>query len=235
MIRIAVVEDEDAYAETLLGFIRRYVGETKEAITAERFCDGTSFIDEYRGAFEIVLLDIAMPHMNGLEVARRLRAADSTVCLIFITTLAKYAIRGYEVNALDFLVKPVGYDLFRIKLQKAIACCRRSEEETFCIVTATEMRRVHFADIRYVESDKHYLLFHLADRSLRARGTMRDIKERFDRNGFAAIRNSILVNLAHVDGFQGGEVTVGGEVLPIARSCKAEFLQALAAWVGKGG
>ena len=233
MIRIAVVEDDDAYAQTLAGYIRRYVAETKEAPACERFADGMTFLEEQRGGFDIVLLDIAMPHMNGLEAAKRLRAQDENVCIIFITTLAKYAIRGYEVNALDFLVKPVEYELFRIKLQKALAHCRRSRAETFGIVTAGELRRVRFADISFVESDKHYLVFHVGKDELRARGSMRDIREQFLRNGFAAIRNSTLVNLAHVDGFTGSEVTVGGTVLPIARSSKAEFLQALAAWVGK--
>ena len=228
MIRIAVVEDEDTYAEVLLDYIRRFADETKEPLAAERFCDGMSFLEDYRGAFDIVLLDIAMPHMNGLEAARRLRAVDAAVCLIFITTLAKYAIRGYEVNALDFVVKPVEYDLFRIKLQKALAFCRRNREETYDILTATEMRRVRFADIRFVESEKHYLLFHTKKEVLRARGSMRDIAELFGKNGFAPIRNSILVNLAYVEGFRAGEVTVGGEVLPVAHSCKAEFLQALA-------
>ena len=161
MIRIAVVEDDDAYAQTLAGYIRRYVAESKEALACERFADGMTFLEEQRGGFDIVLLDIAMPHMNGLEAAKRLRAQDENVCIIFITTLAKYAIRGYEVNALDFLVKPVEYELFRIKLQKALAHCRRSRAETFGIVTAGEMRRVRFADISFVESDKHYLIFHV--------------------------------------------------------------------------
>lgn len=233
MLRIAVVEDEDTYAETLLGYIRRYVGESKETISAERFSDGANFVDEYRGAFDIILLDIAMPHMNGLEVAKRIRAADENVCLIFITTLAKYAIRGYEVRALDFLVKPVAYELFRLKLKRAIEVCGRNETNTFCIAAPTGMSRVRFADIRYIESDKHYLLFHIGKDILRARGAMRDIRPRFERNGFVAIRNYTLVNLAYVEGFAGSEVTVDGEVLSIARSCKTEFLQALAAWVGK--
>lgn len=65
-------------------------------------------------------MDIAMPQMNGLETAKRLRAVDKNVCLIFITTLAQYAIKGYEVDALDFLIKPVRFDLFSIKLEKQL-------------------------------------------------------------------------------------------------------------------
>lgn len=92
--------------------------------------------------FDIVLMDIAMPHMNGLEAARRLRGIDSSVCLIFITTLAQYAIRGYEVDALDFLVKPVQYELFRLKLEKALYYISKTTSASYAIVTAAGMRRV---------------------------------------------------------------------------------------------
>ena len=121
-----------------------------------------------------------------------------------------------------------------MKLQKGLAHCGRSRAETFGIVAAGELRRVRLADISCVESDKHYLIFHVGKDELRARGSMRDIREQFLRNGFAAIRNSTLVNLAHVAGFAGGAVTVGGAVLPLARSSTAAFLQALAPRVGQG-
>ncbi|MBR1813100.1 MAG: response regulator transcription factor [Lachnospiraceae bacterium] len=120
MIRIAVVEDEKEYSDQLFSYLERFRKETHQAVSAELFCDGMSFLDEYKGDFDIVFMDIAMPHMNGLEAAKKLRQVDGIVCLIFITTLAQYAIRGYEVDALDFLVKPVTYELFRLKLEKAL-------------------------------------------------------------------------------------------------------------------
>lgn len=233
MIKAAIVEDDDDYAEVLLGYIQRYTGETKESIVCERFSDGANFIDDYRGRFDIVFMDIAMPHMNGLEAAKRLRAQDGNVCLIFITTLAKYAIRGYEVSALDFLVKPVEYDLFRTKLQKAVEYCRRNADNSVCLFCSDGMRRINYSGISYVESDRHYIIYHTDGGELRTRGTMRAVKEQLEGKGFAAIRNSTLVNLAHVSRFHGNEVTVDGEVLPIARAAKKEFLQALAAWMGK--
>ena len=233
MIRVAIVEDDNVYAENLQDYIRRYVSETKEAISCERFSDGVNFIDDYRGGFDIVFMDIVMPHMDGLETAKRLRAANEDVCLIFITTLAKYAIRGYEVNALDFLVKPVEYDLFKIKLKKAVDHCRRNADRTLCISGIDGMRRVNYSDIMFVESDKHYIVYRTVDGEIRARDTMRAVSKRLSDKGFAAIRNSTLVNLAHVSRFHGNEVTIGGEVLPIARSAKKEFLQALASWMGK--
>lgn len=233
MIKVAVVEDDTEYAQILLSYIRRYTEETKEAIACERFSDGANFIDDYRGRFDIVFMDIAMPHMNGMEAAKRLRAQDENVCLIFITTLAKYAIRGYEVSALDFLVKPVEYDLFRTKLQKAVEYCRRNADNSVCVFCSDGMRRINYSEISYVESDRHYIIYHTESGEFRTRGTMRAVKEQLEGRGFAAIRNSTIVNLAHVSRFRGNEVTVDGEVLPIARAAKKEFLQALAECMGR--
>ena len=101
MISIAIVEDQAELSNTLLSYIRRYMAETHEAIEAKVFCDGAPFIDE---CFQIVFMDIAMPNIDGQEAARRLREIDNVVCLIFITSLAQYAIRGFEVSALDFVL-----------------------------------------------------------------------------------------------------------------------------------
>lgn len=235
MIRIAIVEDETSYQELLSSYIHRYMEETNQALTVTVFSNGLNFIEDYHGDFDIVLLDIAMPHMNGLEAAKRLREKDECVCLLFVTTLANYAIRGYEVNALDFIVKPVEYDLFSLKLKKAIQYCCRNKENVYSIVTPTEIHKVSFNNILYIESDKHYLVFSLeSGNKIRTRGSMKDIADTFQGNGFAFIRNSILVNLACVDSFKGNEVVVGKETLPIARSCKAEFLSSLASFLGHG-
>ena len=130
MIHIAIVEDEKEFAQTLQDYIQRYMAETHTAIQTDTFHDGMSFLDEYSGKYQIVFMDIAMPHMNGMDTAERLRKVDSNVCLIFITSLAQYAIRGYEVEALDFIVKPVAYDLFKIRLEKAISRIRTADYYT---------------------------------------------------------------------------------------------------------
>lgn len=234
MITIAVVEDEKEYSDVLLEYIARFSKETHIAVNAEVFGDGASFIDEYSPRFDIVLMDIAMPHLNGMEAAKRLREKDKTVCLIFITTLANYAIRGYEVNALDFLVKPPTYELFKIKLEKAIAVSNKNAELTYTIAAPTEMRRVPLSEIIYIESNKHYLIFHTISGEFRMRSTMREVTEFFTTNGFAFLSGSLLVNLTHVDSFKGNDISICGEVLPITRIYKAAFLQALAKSVGGG-
>ena len=158
---------------------------------------------------------------------------DEQVCLIFITTMAQYAIKGYEVNAFDFLVKPVSYDLFKIKLDKVRSYLKRNKSASFAVRGVGAVRMVQLADIKYVESVKHYLFFHTDGEELKMRGTLGEIKPLFKANGFAEINRSLLVNLAYVEGYTLSEITVGGEALPLSRVYKAEFLDALTSFIGR--
>ena len=101
MIRIAVVEDEEKYYRVLKGYLDRYGTESNEKIEVVWFENGAVFLEQFHSDFDIILLDIEMPVMDGLSVARDVRKADDYVIIIFITNMAQYAIHGYEVNALD--------------------------------------------------------------------------------------------------------------------------------------
>lgn len=234
MIKVAIVEDEKEYSDQFTAYLERFRQETHNEIQSTVFSNGMNFIDEYTGNFDIVLMDIAMPHMNGLEVAKHLRDIDGSVCLIFITTLAQYAIRGYEVDALDFLVKPVQYELFRLKLEKAFYYIDKATPVFYTIVTAAGMRKMRLSEIRYIESAKHYLIFHTAKGEHKMRGSMKEITGFFAANGFAHINSSLLVNLSYVDAIQGNEVTVENTVLPVARIYKSEFVKKLTTYLGGG-
>ncbi|MCD8294772.1 MAG: LytTR family DNA-binding domain-containing protein [Clostridia bacterium] len=236
MIKVAVVEDEKRWADEFTDYVRRYFKERMEVPEICVFGDGVDFISDYKEGYDLILMDIDMPGMDGLEAAKRLREVDEGACLIFITMLARYAIKGYEVSAFDFIVKPVSYDLLKIKLDKAMVYInRRNEAPSFVVQGAGTMKKVLLSEIKYVESIKHYLYIHTLDGELKMRGSMSDIADQFLSNGFAGINRSLIVNLAYVTGYDATDVNVAGERLPLSRVYKADFLNALTRHIGKEG
>lgn len=117
-MRIAIVEDEKAYRNTLLEYLRQFQEESGMDIEVKEYENGNLIMWDYRPYYDAVFMDIEMPGMDGMEAARCIRKVDEQVIIVFITNVARYAVQGYEVGALDFIVKPVTYTSFKMKMQK---------------------------------------------------------------------------------------------------------------------
>lgn len=235
MLNIAIVEDDAASAKLLERYVQKYFQETGDAYRLELFSDGLQFISDYIGNANVVFMDIEMPHLDGMTTAKKLRAIDSTVSLIFVTNMAKYALKGYEVDALDFMLKPVEYFNFSLKMDKAVRIQKKYSDASFLVETADGAVKLNVSEIMYVESDRHFVIYHTESGDYRTRATMTETEARLAPKGFARAANSYLVSLAHVAMATGGEVRVGKSVLPISRGCKKSFLDALSVYYSKAG
>ena len=106
-MKIAIVEDEIQYVNQLENQIKKYAIDKGVEIDTTIFSDGMSFIENYKPIYDAILMDIEMPHLDGMAAASELRRVDEDVPLMFITNAPQYAISGYKVRAIDYVIKPV--------------------------------------------------------------------------------------------------------------------------------
>ena len=232
MIRTAIVEDEDVAANLLSEYISRYADKKGETFSVERFSDGIEFIEKYSGKYDIVFMDIEMKHMDGLEAAKRLRKVDSLVTLIFVTNMARLAVKGYEVDALDFIVKPVRYDDFSFRLDKAVSRIKRNEDKSLLIgLSGGGLAKISVSSIKYIEIMKHNVIFHTEEGNYETYGTLKKIEEQLGEC-FARCNSCYLVNLKFVNYVRDFVCDVDGEKLKVSQPKKKEFVQALNNYIG---
>ena len=234
MLRIAVVDDELAMREQLCGYVRQYAEENHLAVEVVPFADGAAIAMPYQTGFDIIMLDVDMPLLGGMPTAERIREEDKNVVLMFITNMAQCAIHGYEVDALDYMLKPVGYTTFAQRLSRALSRMRRRERTYITVPIKGGAMKLAVEDITFVESQGHRLIYHTAEDEYVSAGTIKDAEEKLEGYHFFRSNKGYLLNLAHVDGIQDNCALVGEHKLLISRSRKAPFLEALTAYMGGG-
>lgn len=235
MYRIGIAEDEEQALERLQEFLSRYAGEHSMEIAVTPFSDGQDLVEGYRPIYDLLLIDIEMPRMNGMEAAGKIRRTDPLVPIIFVTNLARYAVRGYEVGAIDFVVKPVSYYAFAMKLRRALALIEGRQERSLIFPLRDGFRRVSEGEIRYIEINGHQMTVHLKEESFVVSGTLRKIEEQVTPGRFARCNSCYLVNLSFVSAVEGDEVTVGGDRLRCSRPKRKAFLEAVTNYMGVWG
>lgn len=224
MIRIAIVEDELIYVHQLQEYITRYEKERKKQIKITVFSDGEDITDKYSGGYDIILMDIQMQYMDGMTAAEKIRTMDHEVIIMFITNMTQYAIRGYEVDALDYVVKPVEYFAFSQKLDKAIARIRKQDVSYITISTEDGLQKIIISDIYYIESQGHNAIFRTVKADYISRVALKEIEGNLEKHGFYRCGKGYLVNMRQVDGISGGNCVVQGDKIPISRAKKKEFM-----------
>lgn len=232
MLRIAIVEDETNQARKLLDYVERYSSDCGVGIDAFHYDSGLTFLEEYREGFDAVFLDIGMPMMDGMECAHKLRERDENVMIIFVTSMAQYAIKGYEVNAIAYMLKPVLYEEFAVKLAKVVRNVQRRDRATYTIVRKDATNILNVRDIIYIEVFDHNLVFHTADAEYEVYGKLSILEEdeRFAR--FVKISKSHLVNCIHITTINKDTLIAGGKLLPLTRRRRKECLEKTAGIMG---
>ena len=232
MVKIAIVEDDSQYIDTLKEYIARFMRENGVSIDLKIFTDGKQIVFDYEPMYDIILMDIEMPGLDGMSAAEKIREVDKDVIIIFITNMAQYAIKGYQVRARSYILKPVNYYSFEMELKEAVGTLAKKKNDALLLPGEDGLVKVMVGDIYYLESQKHQMLIHTKSGVIQIRETMKNMEEKLAEYYFERCNVSYLINLSHVNGIVSDCVDVEGEQLPISRQKRKGFIAALSNYVG---
>ncbi len=237
MISIALLDDERSALDETRSCLDRYFKEINEEVSINEFQDPSLFLKNYSLKYDIIFLDIQMAERNGMDVAKKIREIDTISIIVFVTNMANLAVKGYEVDASDFIVKPLEYFSFKIKMNRIMERARQNREiGSILVQTEDGKMKIRPSSIRYVEVFKHKLIYHLDDGNFQAYGSLSQVENELGKD-FSRCANCYLVNLRYVKKIDGYNLYLAGEKdneLQISRSKKKGFMDDLNAYIGKG-
>ena len=235
MIKIAIVEDEIEMANDLKRYINQFFNNNSFQVEITHFNSALKLLDNYQYKFNLIFMDINLPVVDGMEAAKTIRKIDSQVMIIFVTSLAQYAINGYEVNAFDFILKPINYYSFSLKMKRALPVLKSKANRTISISNKRNVRVVEISAIKYIEVNDHKLVIHTTFGDFDSFDTLNKYFDLLKNDNFILCNRSYLVNLRYVSEVDQKYAYVGEDALIISRPKRKEFLHAFNIYLGKGG
>lgn len=234
LLRVAVVEDDSSALTQIQQFLSQYQAERGIAVTVSSFRDGSEILADYRPVYDVIFLDIEMPQVDGMAAAESIRQADQNVVIVFITNMAQYAIQGYSVGALDYVVKPVDYYTFCVKLDRAIQLVDRRKLSQVTLTLPEGVVRLDARQIYYVEIQDRRLHYHTDQGLYVLRGSLKEAEAQLSAHHFVRCNYWYLVNLYHVTEVRKDVAVVAGHELEISRRTRTSFMTALTNYLGGG-
>lgn len=173
-----------------------------------------------------------MPGINGIDAAKELREIDESVTLIFVTNMANLAVKGYEVEALDFIIKPVKYDSFAMKMDRAMKVVKGKKSVDISIRVDRSLKIISASKITYIEVIHHTLVYHTQEGVIKSRGTLEVLEKQLEKENFVRCNACYLVNMKYITEVSGDDVMVAGCTIKISRAKKKSFMQAFTNYLG---
>lgn len=237
MLHVAVVDDSYEDISKISTFLKKIAKKENINTTITEFENALSFLVDFENNYDLIFLDIEMPSISGIEVARKIRKVDKNVAIIFVTNHTQYAISGYEIEAMDYILKPLDEYEFSLKMNRLLPrICSGINNSITIRDQEKTLVKVSLSDIYFFEVQGHYVIIHTAVGKFSEYTTLKKIEKELNNSSFVRCNRWYLVNLRWVEALGNDSVIVANSKLDISRSQKKLFLDAYAGYIsGRGG
>lgn len=223
MINIAICDDEKIQRNILIEYLKTLSNETNRTYNIYEFNSGEELLDNYPAKLDIILLDIQMEKLTGMDVARKIREFDSKIEIIFTTAIWDYLQEGYEVKAYRYLMKPISYDNFKKNIGACIESLLKSDESCLVLQSKDSINRVLIDSILYIETDRRELIVHTTDDIFTIRMSMGKLEKMLSDRNFFRCHTSFLVNLKKIEQLEHNEITIENNKIPVSKHRIKDF------------
>ncbi|WP_324027298.1 LytTR family DNA-binding domain-containing protein [Maribacter sp. BPC-D8] len=211
-INCVVVDDEELARELLKTYIEKLdflnlVGEAENPLEALQLMKNHQV--------DLLFLDIQMPEIKGTDFAKMV---DDTTKIIFTTAYSQYALEGYELNAVDYLLKPITFERFVTAVNKVKTTNTIQKSDSFTIKSGYDLHKVKYEDIQYIVSDSEYVTFHMADKKIISNQRLKALEQELPSAMFMRVHRSYIINKSSVTGLKGRDLMLSDVVIPVSDS-----------------
>ena len=227
-LKIAICDDEQNQIEYLSGVVSDWARKNRHIVEVKCYPSAKSFLFDYSEEkdFDILLLDIEMPEMNGVELAKTVRKENSTIQIVFITGYYEYFSDGFDVSALHYLIKPADERKLLPVLDRAVSNLNYRQRAVLLTSPGGEVKD-SIADICYVESENVHVAVHTTSGVYHSRISLAKFAEQLDET-FIKVHRSYIVGLKYVKRISRTDITMlNGDIVPISRGMYDEVHSAL--------
>ena len=211
-IKCIVIDDEELARTLIKTYIDKVdflelVGDFESPIDAMQILKKTSI--------DVIFLDIQMPELKGTEFAKMI---DPKTQIIFTTAYSKYALEGFELNALDYLLKPITFERFLTAVNRITVENESTTENSIIVKSGYDLYKLKFEDILYIESDSEYVYFHSSEKKIMSYQTLKSLEKTLPKSIFMRVHRSYIVNKKMVTGLKGKDLIISGAIIPVSDS-----------------
>lgn len=235
-IRCLVIDDERLARE----YIKNYISKVPQLDLVGEFNSPLKAIDLIKaGKVDLLFLDIQMPDITGVDFLKSLQLKPE---VIFTTAYQEYALEGFNLNVVDYLLKPFSFDRFyqavnkvidKIESKKPVQVQPEIPEQSLASFTENYLTiradrkyyKINFDDLKYVEGQKAYVTFHTSEKRITALASLKELEEKLPENQFIRIHKSYIVSIKEIMSLEGNDLEVGKIMLPIGKNYKEQVLK----------